>query len=562
MHFDDRLDTVMRLPATNRSIARIQYRQLIDLLGTSATGEIMPAQLQAAFTKLDDLAAIIPATQRAALLREPTTRLTNPAFIAHLAAAEPDIASAAIGSAALSQADWIALIPTLPIRARGILRHRRDLGPAVEAVLERLGIGDRGLPPADVAAVEPTPVTPARPQRPELIVLEGGAGNTARSRSREEPSMAGIGAIVRQIEAFRSTRTDPSQGDTASSPSNDTAIAPRTMVPALDFTTDAAGRVDWADGPLASGLVGALMNQQPDPALRNAMRHQQPLRGLTVKLHGAPALTGTWRLDALPRFSPAGGQFLGYAGRLRRSSDLEQQMRAAPSPAADSMREVLHELRTPANAIQVAAEIIQQQLYGPAPHEYRALAAAIAGDTAQILAGFDELDRLARLESGALSTAGGTCDLSALVIETVTRLRAWTAPRESGFSLPAEAPEAMAAMDHVEAAKLVWRLLAAIAGLSARGEVSRLAFASDAGTVSLVIDLPGAVAERLDQTDGPDRTPELARSLSSGIFGIGFTMRLAAAEAAAAGGRLIRDGARIMLVLPGLTHALASHTQA
>jgi hypothetical protein len=177
------------------------------------------------------------------------------------------------------------------------------------------------------------------------------------------------------------------------------------------------------------------------------------------------------------------------------------------------MREVLHELRTPANAIQVAAEIIQQQLYGPAPHEYRALAAAIAGDTAQILAGFDELDRLARLESGALSTAGGTCDLGALVIETVTRLRAWTAPRESGFSLSAEAPEAMAAMDHVEAARLVWRLLAAIAGLSARGEVSRLAFASDAGTVSLVIDLPGAVAERLEQTDGPDRTPELARSL-------------------------------------------------
>jgi len=199
MHFDDRLDTVMRLPATNRSIARIQYRQLIDLLGTSATGEIMPAQLQAAFTKLDDLAAIIPATQRAALLREPTTRLTNPAFIAHLAAAEPDIASAAIGSAALSQADWIALIPTLPIRARGILRHRRDLGPAVEAVLERLGIGDRGLPPADVAAVEPTPVTPARPQRPELIVLEGGAGNTARSRSREEPSMAGIWELSRQV---------------------------------------------------------------------------------------------------------------------------------------------------------------------------------------------------------------------------------------------------------------------------------------------------------------------------------------------------------------------------
>ena len=58
---------------------------------------------------------------------------------------------------------------------------------------------------------------------------------------------------------------------------------------------------------------------------------------------------------------------------------------------------MLHELRTPVNAIQGFAEVIQQQLFGPTPHEYRALAAGIAGDAARILSAFEELDRLAGL---------------------------------------------------------------------------------------------------------------------------------------------------------------------
>ncbi len=35
MRFDDRLSTVLRQPARGKAITRIQYRQLLDLLGTS-----------------------------------------------------------------------------------------------------------------------------------------------------------------------------------------------------------------------------------------------------------------------------------------------------------------------------------------------------------------------------------------------------------------------------------------------------------------------------------------------------------------------------------------------
>jgi hypothetical protein len=560
MHFDDRLDTVLRLTASGPAMARIQFRQLVDLLGRATDQSGSADARSAAFARLNALATVTPPAERAAILRESGARLTNPELVAYLATDEPEVASAAITAADLSPAQWLALIPTLPVRARGILRHRQGYGPEVEALLERLGIGDRGLPPAEVVA--------ERPQRPELVVVEGGAatGSSRRAR-REEPSTAGIGAIVRRIEAFRRTRTNPDEaepGESARAPLEAAGTLP--LAAALDFTTDAEGCIDWADGSMAPALVGIVLasTRQADEEapLGLAMRHRQPLRDVSLVLAGAPALAGHWRLDAVPRFTGPDRRFLGYAGRLRRPYRQDFADGASDTNAADSMREVLHELRTPANAIQVAAEIIQQQLYGPAPHEYRALAAAIAGDTAQILAGFEELDRLVRLESGALGMSSGECDLGALVLETVARLRAWTHPRGSGFTVPDTKPQLTAALEREEAARLVWRLLAALAGVSATGECLDLSFASQGGRVILSIDMPATLAERLEEAVKADQRVELVRSLSAGIFGIGFTLRLATAEAAAAGGALLRDGTRLHLALPGLTPAAAGHTQA
>ncbi|MFD2578465.1 hypothetical protein ACFSTD_07285 [Novosphingobium colocasiae] len=188
----------------------------------------------------------------------------------------------------------------------------------------------------------------------------------------------------------------------------------------VDFATDAEGRITWVDGPLASALVGFSLSGAADrdgeeadaaapPPLVSQLRARQPLRAAPLAFEGAPAISGEWLADAVARFDPVSGRFTGYCGRLRRPLRIAP-VAAQPSAdqaAADNMRQILHELKNPANAIQVAAEIIQQQLYGPAPHEYRALAAAIAGDVAQILAGFDELDRLVKLESGVMAPRRG-----------------------------------------------------------------------------------------------------------------------------------------------------------
>src|SRR5207302_1921157 len=111
------------------------------------------------------------------------------------------------------------------------------------------------------------------------------------------------------------------------------------------------------------------------------------------------------------------------SGRMRRPKPATpMEPASAPESDADRMRQLLHELRTPVNAVQGFAEVIQQQLFGPAPHEYRALAAAIAGDAAQLLAGFEELERLTRLDSGKVELGKGGCDLAAIAQATVAQL--------------------------------------------------------------------------------------------------------------------------------------------
>jgi hypothetical protein len=211
--------------------------------------------------------------------------------------------------------------------------------------------------------------------------------------------------------------------------------------------------------------------------------------------------------------------------------------------------------------MQVAAEIIQQQLYGPAPHEYRALAATIAGDTAQILAGFEELDRLVKLETGGLVPQESGCDLGVVIGEAVARLRAWTGPRASGFTLPQPLPALPVHLSAEEATRLVWRLLAGLAGTAEPGEVLAIRIEDAGERVVLSISLPQALASP-DASNRPAPSHEPTRALFAGTFGIGFTLRLAAAEARAAGGSLERTATRLSLRVPGLTTQAADHTQA
>ncbi len=615
MHFDDRLATVMRLPASSAALARIQYRQLVDLLGR-APADAQPDVFNAALARVEELGASIPAAERARLLSQPLQPIANPRLLALLAASETEVAIAAIAGARLGETEWLKLIPELPVRARGILRHRRDLGGPVEALLECLGVHDRGLPAATAAATRRPDVPDVLELGPEAIMEPASAPSPSHVSESADPVVewaraaaavraeqpgtgqaeAEIGAIVRRIEEFRKAR----ETHAALTPANDAArpssSEPLPRVPespaAIDFETDENGRITWADGPYAPSLVGLnlaahavsgpLDDGKAHAASRRSfstfsasdmamtIRHRLPLRAAYVRIAGAPAVSGDWQVDAIGCFDSRNGRFSGYSGRLRRPArPAGDRLTNGNATEADRMRQILHELRTPANAIQVAAEIIQQQLYGPAPHEYRALAAAIAGDCAHILAGFEELERLVKLEAGVLQPETGDCDLGSILVQTVARLKTWTDPRRSGFALPADihATPLPVQVDGVEAERLVWRLLAALAGSTAPDEVLGLSCANEAddgcrSRLILRIALPAALATQ--NGDALFDTPpgEHGQALSVGMFGLGFTLRLAAAEAMAVGGALRRDGDDLHLILPGLTEAVEAHTAA
>jgi signal transduction histidine kinase len=564
MYFDDRLATVLRARAGGTTAARTQYRQLIDLLGTlpsEARGEI----IDAAFVRLSELSAEISSLDRAEVLAQPEIRLRSPRLLAQLARAEPPVAIAAMKAAQLSEAQWLDLIPVLPITARGHVRHRRDLGAAVEAHLARLGIVDRGLPPIAASNDDYVSVTTstARPiaQQPAEQVADPVPEPVAEQA--EPPRREGIGAIVERIEAFRRRRADAQAAlaQAGAGASNGTAT-PLPTLASFDFTSDISGRLTWVDAsaaPMVTGLrIAARDAASPalsSPALTEAFRRRQPIRSADVTLSGAPAIAGGWLVDASPDFDEA-GHFTGYRGRFRRPSPAVAA--AVPDSEADRVRQLLHELRTPVNAIQGFAEVIQQQLFGPTPHEYRAHAAAIAGDAARMLAGFDELERLARLDSGAMTIDPGTCDLVAIVEGTVHQLEAHTAQRESGFDLDCDDKSASVGLAHEEIERLIWRLLATLAGAAAPGERLRLRLRRKRHVVRLSAALPASLLAQADifRTD----PPAAPGPLSAGMFGAGFALRLASVEAHAAGGSLVQRGEALRLELPLAVQAAISKT--
>jgi hypothetical protein len=241
---------------------------------------------------------------------------------------------------------------------------------------------------------------------------------------------------------------------------------------------------------------------------------------------------------------------------MRRSAPVAPHAPPA-SDGGDRMRQLLHELRTPVGAIQGFAELIQQQLYGPAPNEYRALAAAVAVDAARLLAGFDEIDRLARLESGAPVLDEGRCQWDEVVSSMLRRIDGVLRPRSARVELAMHGEGFAVGLSEADAQQLVWRLLATLAGALAPGEVIDLVLSSDGAELALVADLPASL---LDGDLFAATAPAQQRAVTAGMFGTGFTLRLARAEAAAAGGALTRRDDTLRLVLPVLTAPPGAHT--
>ncbi|MEM8726572.1 MAG: histidine kinase dimerization/phospho-acceptor domain-containing protein, partial [Pseudomonadota bacterium] len=379
----------------------------------------------------------------------------------------------------------------------------------------------------------------------------------------EDPTETGrseISALVERIAQFRRTR-DIEAADAELSPRlplDEESSAPSRRIASFGFSSDAAGRMDWAQAEVASMVIGTklvaprrLGSPDGESDFERAFFRRQPIAQANVSLNGAEAIAGDWIVDAQPRFT-TDGNFSGYLGRFRRPAEPEGAGSTQATREADRIRQLLHELRTPVTAVQGYAEVIQQQLFGPAPHEYRALAAAIAADAAHILAGFEELDRLARLETGMAEVESGETDLVALTSATIAQLETVLGPRMAGISLDYVDDEPLTvAMDRDETEGLIWRLLATLGGGCASGELLACTLTSDHDMVRLTCEVPKQLMDE-DNIFTADAKP-IAATVNAGLFGAGFALRLARAEARSAGGGLAHEGEQVTLLLPLLT---------
>ncbi len=623
MFFDDRLSTVLRQDASGEIARRTQFRQLLDILGNRKFGgsDRQPRSrdqslIAAAWLRMDALGRSIPAHERAGMIREPSWRFRSADLAAHLADFEPEVASAALNRAQLTAEEWTTLIPRLPVRARGFLRLRRDLPVDVENLLDRLGVSDRGLPspvpwPEPVPEPEPLPLShpvsaPSPAPRPDsepqslsdpinILRMPSSAvedtasrqGRTERSNPAANPDpvergRSEISALVERIAQFKRDR-EPLDPQTALDSARDRERSPRLplgeTVPGsalrstgFGFSTDAAGRIEWAESEVASMVTGIRLvpprtieesgadagrDRGAQYRLERAFGHRQPIVQAVRTLEGAPAIAGEWMVDAQPRFTDD-GHFTGYIGQFRRPAGTHVDDMTPAAREADRIRQLLHELRTPVTAVQGYAEVIQQQLFGPAPHEYRALAAAIAADAARILAGFEELDRLSRLEGGAITMEPGDTDLADLVQRTAQALAQVLQPRMAGIvvDIPTRLPVHVG-LDPEEAELLIWRFMATLAGGCGAGETLQAALDQVDGAANLLCDLPRQLQGEEDIFTAEAKP--IGTSINAGVFGAGFALRVARAEARGARGDLVRTGDQMLLTIPLRNKGVADH---
>jgi hypothetical protein len=263
-----------------------------------------------------------------------------------------------------------------------------------------------------------------------------------------------------------------------------------------------------------------------------------PFRDARFTLPGEGALAGDWKISGVPAFEPSDGRFAGYRGIALREGGL------GPDPSRigqssllsdpNSLRELVHEIKTPLNAIIGFAEIIDSQLLGPADRHYRTRAAEIVGQARLLLSAIDDLDFAAKLQSDRNRPGSGT-DLAILLEQIAAGMRQGAPASAPQIELAIDTRKRRCALEPALAERLVTRFCNALLGAAADRETLVAHLDNYNGRCVLWVRPP----KGLDPTDADP---------ASG----GFGLRLVRGLARIAGGDLTVAATRISLALPEL----------
>ncbi|WP_335303165.1 sensor histidine kinase [Sphingomonas adhaesiva] len=540
VRFDDSLKTVLAADVSTSFGARAAFRQLVDLIGRRRA----PADPEL-LDRVRTLAAAVPVSVRAACARGLALADPPTALIAIFAADEPQVASAVLRAARLDPEEWEALLPRLTPHGRSVLRDRRDLPPIVVRALESFGSTDFVLSHDAAGAV--APVTPAPP--PAVAAALPPANDIAPPETQAPAAERfEIAELVHRIEAFQRERAAAAPQPVATPPAE---------VVAFRFETDVSGTIRWVDTGPRGAIVGlSLRHDHGTPSVdgvaAGAFRKRSGFADARLQIPGESALAGDWRISGVPVFDSATGSFLGFRGRARRprvEEDAAAPLRAHGGPGAEGLRRLVHELRTPTNAIAGFSELIEQELLGPVAPPYRDRAATIRRHVAELIGAIEDLDLAARIEGDALDLRPGRVAVSTLLSRVAHDLAPLAGLRGGGLALP-PAGEAAWSTDPHAAERLVSRLLATVLAAVAPGEMLAVRVEPAGDAVALSVDRPAALVGRDEATLLTLDDEDAGEDEGAPLLGAGFALRLARNLAGELGGRLVFGADRLTLTLP------------
>jgi His Kinase A (phospho-acceptor) domain len=540
VRIDDRLDTALRnADAPWGSSATGQWRQLIDILAQNPL-RFDASQIASGLIKANQMRDAVPVIDRVTTLESLHGRILSAPLVQLLAADVPQVAAAVISGARLNDEQWADMIPHLPVRARGFLRMRRDLGPLTIRALTLHSGGDFVLSGSKSA--------------------ESPKGAEPLSRPNWDNKAVPIGEVVERLEQWRRDHERSEAPQLPFDPDSAGALQPAYEI---RFETDDNGTVIWVEGAPRGAIVGIDIARPafdhgpgPDAYGAAAFRQRMPMENARMRLRGASVVEGDWRMSASPFFDAESGRFRGFRGIMRRPTAAETaDLPNNPQRQAEQLQQILHELRTPLGAIVGFAEIIEQQMFGPVEPEYRGLADTILADANQLLSGFDDLAIAAQMDRGVLEVRSGVTECNWLAERLALRLRTASNTLNVEVNLLIADPVRSFAIEQEMAERLFSRLLASVIMGCQPGEALQGRFSTEIGSVTqnrFQLTLPTKLAGLSEEEllgSGPVTT---ASKGGSPLLGLGFSLRLVRNLARNVGGGLHFQNESLLVTIPAV----------
>ncbi len=579
MRFDDTLETVLAADVSTAFGKASAWRQLVDLIGRRRIPDDARALALLESIRDDVPVAVRITSARSLEMAEPPAALVKLCVVDDIAVAAP-----ILRTARLNAGEWIELLPWLSSPARGVLRGRRDLPVGVDGALDGFRAADFVLGTevvaqdviavdamAPVESVEDVPAVASvtAPTSPFVPVGVAALGIPLVAAALQQAADTGVmqrpaaldGKLVKRADVAEAASGAPGEPfeiadvvariDAFYTRQQDLTVAPRVPVriDGFRFETDAQGVIRWVDGVSRAPLIGLSLDMtampdgsRVDGVAAGALRQRARFAGARLFVAGDSDAGGDWRISANAAFDTASGRFIGYRGMARRPRADESAIPV--SGGADSLRQLMHELRTPTNAIAGFSELIEREILGEAALVYRERAALIRDRARALLAAIDDLDIAARIDAAALRLYPGEVALQPLFDRVSDELAPLAVMRGADVELPAD--ELAVAGDARAIERLLSRTLATLLSAAGEGERIGVRLIAESDAVAIDFDRPRALAGYPGDTIFAidDEREEAA------LLGTGFALRLIRNLTRELSGSLVIEAESLTIRLP------------